>query len=197
MTIKKETELMHAIIIYCLRCQDEGDMHALHEMGFGPREIQVLSTLSSSDQIRLASTRAHFMNIVLNQEIYWRMIDFINRENERDAIVNQLIQNHAPLPLMHSLTGMSNKQYTLKRRQFGMLASQAGRPPSPSEETTNLVWEKLKSITSQSDSFGPKQFMQLYEDLEKKVSLRVIWNLFSHWESDGALKVSRGPNPNV
>ncbi len=194
MTIKKETELMHSIIIYCLRCQEEGDFHALKEMGFGPREMRALNSLSSGDQIRLASTKSHFMKIVLNQEVYWRMIDYVDQENHKEAVINQLIAFDAPLPLMHALTGMGSKQYAIKRRQAGLLGSPVGRPPIPSESTTQIVWQQLTDIAESSDSFGPKQFLDLYESLEKQIPLRVIWNLFHRWEDEGALKVNRGPN---
>ena len=194
MGIKKETELMHSIIIYCLRCQEEGDFHALKEMGFGPREIRALSSLSSADQVRLASTKSHFMNIVLNHDVYWRMIDYVDRENNKESVINKLITFDAPLPLMYALTGMGSKQYALKRRQFGLLGSPVGRPPIPPESTAELVWTQLTRITETSDTFGPKQFLDLYETLEKKISLRVIWYLFHRWEKEGALKVKRGPS---
>ncbi|MDE0310055.1 MAG: DUF2857 domain-containing protein [Acidiferrobacterales bacterium] len=193
MTIRKETELMHSIIIYCLRCQEEGDFHALKEMGFGPREMRALNALSSGDQIRLASTKSHFMKIVLNQDVYWRMIDYVDQENLKEAVINQLIAFDAPLPLMNALTGIGSKQYALKRRQAGLLGSPVGRPPIPSDSTTQLVWQQLTAITEKSDSFGPKQFLDLYESMDRKVSLRVIWNLFHRWEDEGALKVNRGP----
>lgn len=194
MSIKKETELMHSIIIYCLRCQEEGDFHALKEIGFGPREVRALSSLSSADQVRLTSTKSHFMDITLNHDIYWRMIDYVRRENDKESAINKLITLDAPLPLMFALTGMGSKQYTLKRRQSGLLGSPVGRPPIPSEDTTELVWTHLIKITESSDSFGPQQFLDLYESLEKKVSLRVIWYLFHGWEKDGSLRVKRGPD---
>ncbi len=195
MTIKKETELMHSIILYCLRCHEEGDLHALGEMGFGPPEMRALMSLSAADQVRLASTKSHFMDIRLNREVYWRMIDYVDQENNRESTINKLITYDAPLPLMHALTGMGSKQYSLKRRQFGMLKSPVGRPPVPSDDTSKSVWDKLKSIAENSDSFGPKQFLELYEGLDKKVPLRVIWLLFHRWEREGALKVKRGPSP--
>ena len=193
MSIKKETELMHSIIIYCLRCQEEGDLHALREMGFGPREVRALNSLSSSEQIRLASTRSHFMKIVLNQDVYWRMIDFVDQESHKESVINQLIAYDAPLPLMYALTGMGNRQYLIKRREFGLITSPVGRPSAPPDSTTELVWDNLTEIAKNSEKFGPKQFLDLYEVLERKVSLRVIWHLFQRWESEGTLEVVRGP----
>ena len=194
MSIKKETELMHSIIIYCLRCQEEGDLHALREMGFGPREVRALNSLSSAEQIRLASTRSHFMKIVLNQDVYWRMIDFVDQESHKESVINQLIAYDAPLPLMYALTGMGNKQYLIKRREFGLITSPVGRPSAPPDSVTELVWDNLTEIAKNSQKFGPKQFLDLYEVLERKVSLRVIWHLFQRWESEGTLEVVRGPN---
>ena len=188
MTIKKETELIHAIIVYCQRCQDEGDFPALIEMGFGPREVRALSSLSPKDALRLASTRSHFLTITVNQEIYWRMIDYLNREKTKEELIDELISNCAPLPLMHALIGMSSKQFTLKRRQFGLGSSLPGRPTIPTEDVAEKVWNDLKPILERSKAMGPAEFLELYGALQKEVPLRMIWHLFHQWDRDGTLK---------
>ena len=191
MTIKKEAELMNAIIVYCHRCHDEGDFSALTEMGFGPREMKALNSLSSADRLRLASTRTHFLNITINQEVYWRMIDYIYRENDKEALIDELVSHDAPLPMMYALTGMGSKQYSLKRRQYGLGNSPAGRPRIPTDEVADLVWTELKNIVSESTTFGPKEFLVLFNSMDKEVPLRVIWNLFYRWEKDGNLRIHR------
>ncbi len=195
MNITKETELIHAVIVYIQRCRDEGDYSALSEMGFGPRETNALTSLSSTDKLRLASIRSHFLNIELQPKLYWRMIDYIFREKERDAIIKKLIANDAPMPMMHSLTGMSSKQYSFMRRESGLETAKSGRPHSPSSETCDQVWKELKRIVSNSKDFGPREFLTLYETLNTEISLRVIWYLFHRWEEDGKLKVHRSETP--
>ncbi len=188
MTIKKETELTRAIIVYCQRCQEEGDFQALHEMGFGPREISALQSLTTTDALRLASTRSHFLTIKINPEIYWRMIDYINREHMKNRIIDDLIRNEAPLPMVHALTGMGSKEFIQKRHQYGLGVSSRGRPATPTQEIADRVWVVLQSSFESSQRLGAKEFMGIYEALNSEVSLRVIWFLTKQWDRDGSLK---------
>ena len=187
MAIKKEADLIHAFIVYCQRCYEEADFVALKEIGFGPREMKALLLLSADDKLRLATTRSHFFNISVNQDIYWRMIDYINREKDNEMIIDELISNDAPLPLMYSLTGMGSKQFILKRRQFGLTNASPGRPAIPSDEISRRVWAELVKIISNSDQFGAKEYLALFKELNKQVPLRVIWYLYHKWEKDGTL----------
>ncbi len=189
--ITKETELIHAIIVYCQRCREEGDYTALSQMRFGPLETNAIAKLSSADKLHMSSMRSHFMDIKLNTKTFWRTIDYIQREQERDAFISDLIAADAPLPMIHSLTGMGGKQYTFKRRELGLGKAPSGRPKLPGKRESDAVWKKLKTVVEKSSEFGPKEFAALYESLDKKISLRTIWHLFYQWEESGKLKVHR------
>ncbi len=188
MTITKETELINAVFVYFHRCQEEEDFTALQEMGFGPNEIRALNTLSSADELRLASTRSHFLSIRLNRKIYWRMIDYVLREKSRDAKVDELISCDAPLQLMRAITGMGTKQFNLRRNQFGLQSQPTGRPPQPTKEVQQFIWSQVEALFKRSNSFGPDEFLQIFNATERQISLRVIWNLIHTWENDGSLK---------
>ena len=153
MSINKESELIHAILIYCQRCQDEGDLPALTEMGIGAKELNALATLSSAEKLRLASTKSHFMNISLDQKIFWRMINYIQAESKKESLVDELIKKGAPLGLMYALTGMGSKQFTVKRQTFGLGQQSLGRPSVPSDEVTEAVWNCLKENCGKHRSF--------------------------------------------
>ena len=191
MSINKESELIHSILMYCQRCQDEGDFPALTEMGFGLNEVDALLSLSPSDKLRLAATKSHFLKIELDQKIFWRMIHYIQAENKKETLSDELIKNDAPLPLMYALTGMGSKTFSLKRRKFGLEKMSPGRPAAPSEETTEAVWKELKRIVKNSQYFGAKEFLEIYYQLNKEVPLRVIWYLFHEWEASGSLNIQR------
>ena len=188
MTIRKETELVKAIIVYCQRCQEEGDIPALREMGFGPREVNALQSLTTSDALRLASTRSHFLTIRIDTEIYWRMIDYMNREQAKRRLIEDMIRKEAPLPMMHALTGMGSKEFVLQRRKCGMGNSPPGRPAIPTPEVVDKVWTALQNSLMKNKVLGPEEFMEIYEDLESEVPLRVIWFLTRQWDRDGTLK---------
>ena len=189
MSINKESELIHSILVYCQRCQDEGDFSALTEMGFGLNEVEALLELSAADRLRLASTKSHFLKIELDQKLFWRMIHYIQAENKKETLSDELIKNDAPLPLMYALTGMGSKTFSLKRRKFGLDRMTPGRPATPSEEATEAVWKELKSIVEKSQYFGAREFLEIYYQLNKEVPLRVIWYLFHEWEVAGSLRI--------
>ena len=191
MNLNKESELINAIIVYFHRCQEEGDYSALQEMGFGPSEVRALNSLSSADKLRLTSTKSHFLSIDLNQKIYWRMIDYILREKDKESVIDELISCDAPLQLMRSLTGMGNKQFNHRRRQFGMATQLPGRPPQPSMEVEKSVWLEVEKSLKNTASFGPEEFLNIFDGLKRQVSLRVIWSLIKEWENDGSLRQIR------
>jgi len=187
MTISKETELMNSIIVFFHRCEEEGDYNALFEMGFGASEVRALSSLSTADALRLASTKSHFLKITLNRDIYWRMIDYILREREKETILEELIRCDAPFAMLRSLTGMNSKQFKLKRSQLGLPALQAGRPRRPSLEAEKSVWAKLNQLPAHITDLGAQQFLEIFYQLDRQIPLRTIWNLYQEWELDGAL----------
>lgn len=194
MTINKETELMNSIVVFFHRCEEEGDYNALYEMGFGPSEVRALGSLSTTDKLRLASTKSHFLTISLNRETYWRMIDYILREKESEAMIDELIRYDAPVNMIRSLNGMSNKQFKLRRRQLGLSSLSPGRPPQPSLEVEKSIWKAVEISMNRSPNFNAKEFLEIFNALDQKVSMRIIWNLVQEWESDGILKRLRNHN---
>ena len=112
---------------------------------------------------------------------------------------DKLIANDAPLPMMFALAGMGSKQYMSLRKKYG-LGKIVLEPKVPTAEVEDAVWHELKFMTTLGlTTFGAEQFDNLYNALDKKVSLRVIWNLFYKWERTGNIKVNRGPfvNPKL
>ena len=188
MAINKESELMNSVVVFFHRCEEEGDYNALFEMGFGPKEVRALSSLSVSDMLRLTSTKSHFLNIQLNRDIYWRMIDYTLREKERESVIDDLILCGAPLQLIRFLTGMGSKQFKIRRRQLGLSPQPPGRPALPTLETEKRVWKEVEALIDQTPGFGPREFLGIYYALDRQVSLRIIWNLFDEWDHDGTLK---------
>ncbi len=187
MTINKENELIQAAITYFQRCHDEGDFSALQEMGFGPREVRAMASLTQAEKLRLASTKSHFLKIDLNQSVYWRMIDYILRESNLETLIDDLISNGAPLTMVYSLCGIGSRQYHLKRHQFGLPNLSAGRPCNPSEQDAISVWNELENVMRKSRHVGAKEFLDLFRALDQKVSLLDIWQLFKQWSQDGTI----------
>ena len=96
----KESDLVTAILMYALRCLAEGDQIALRNMNFGPREIEALRAMTLADLYRVESLRAHCLNIALNREVYWPMMDHLRQQRETEETEQVLIAADAPLEMM-------------------------------------------------------------------------------------------------
>ena len=71
----KEADLVTAVLMYAMRCLAEGDQAALRNMNFGVKEIEALREMRVADLYRVESLRAHCLEIALNRQVYWPMID--------------------------------------------------------------------------------------------------------------------------
>ena len=74
MMTSKEAQLTSAVMVYALRCLQEGDQGALRDMNFGPAEIRALQDLSMGDLCHLEKVRAHCLSVALNRDVYWPML---------------------------------------------------------------------------------------------------------------------------
>ena len=59
MSANKEIELVTAVLLYAVRCFAEGDLNALKEMNFGPKELGALNEISMSDLYRTRMLATH------------------------------------------------------------------------------------------------------------------------------------------
>ena len=65
--------------MYAMRCLAEGDQAALRNMNFGVKEIEALREMRVADLYRIESLRAHCLEIALNRDVYWPMIEHLER----------------------------------------------------------------------------------------------------------------------
>ena len=114
----KESDLTAAVLIYAIRCLAEGDQAALRNMNFGPREIEALREMNLADLYRIESLRAHCLDIVLNRDVYWPMIEHLRRQRESEELQQVLIAADAPLEMMQTLFGLGSREYTRLRRML-------------------------------------------------------------------------------
>ncbi len=188
MPINKETELIRSIMIFFHRCAEEGDYDALYEMGFGPSEVRALSSLSTADTLRLASMKSHFLMIKLDRSLYWRLIDYILRENAQEKLINELVNCDASPQMMHALTGMNRNQFKIKRFQLGLPYYKRGRPAIPTLEVEKMVWQAVQRKLQATKDLGPQEILDIFNALKRQVDLRTIWILIRDWDSDGSLR---------
>lgn len=184
MSATKETELVTAVLVYAVRCLAECDHHALRAMNFGPREVVALQQMNLADLYRVGSLRAHCLTVELNRDVFWPMLEHLQRKREVEETERKLIAADAPLEMMNALFGVSSREYTRTRQMLGVAPS-VGRPPEPDEHVANLVWEAWAKRVQESGPtlLSPEAYLAIHE--ETGASLRAVWQLTQRWAEHG------------
>lgn len=195
MSASKEAELVTAVMLYAVRCFAEGDLAALKEMNFGPKELGALREISMGDLFRARALTAHCLQVRLNREIYWPMLDHLRREREADEAQKELVQADAPLEMLQTLFATSAHEYTRLRRML-TVNPVFGRTPEPDEAQEATLWAAWKRLGADSSvALKPAEYLALHR--ETGISIRIIWNLIERWRAYGDVErpESRGGAP--
>ena len=186
----KEADLVTAVLMYAMRCLAEGDQAALRNMNFGPKEIEALREMKLADLYRIESLRAHCLEIALNRQVYWPMIDHLRTQRESEETLQSLIAADAPHEMLQILFGLNARDYGRLRRTLSVDPS-VGRPPEPDEENSHRLWQ-VWSKRVEGDESGlltPEVYLEIH--VETGLSLRAIWNLTQRWAQYGHLNGRR------
>ena len=179
----KESELVMAVLMYAVRCQLEGDLAALRDMNFGPKEIAALRDMKLGDLCRVESLRAHCLAIGLNRDVYWPMIANLRDRRESEELQHALITADGPQEMLQSLFGMSSREYTRLRRSL-IDSPIVGRPPDPDEAAAAQLWQAWQAIDRDGDEpMDAGEYLKLHDDTG--LSLRIIWRQIQRWSAYG------------
>lgn len=180
MSATKEAELTSAVLMYALRCLQEGDQTALREMNFGPAEVKALSGMSMSDFCQLESLRAHCLSVALNRDVYWPMMSQLKSRRESESLQHELIAADASLDMMQTFFGMSGREYA-KLRKTLMVKVTTGRPLEPDDEEIEKLWSAWREREDQVHDglLPPHEYLRIHE--ETGVAIRAIWRQARTW----------------
>lgn len=187
MSQQKEAELMTAVLLYAMRCLVEGDQAALRSMNFGPKEMEALKGMNLADLYRIDSLRTHCLQVHLNRQVFWPMVEHLQEQRVSEELQQQLIRADAPLEMMHCLFGMGGREYTRWRRLLTLEPS-VGRPPELDEMTNHRLWYAWKTLIDQQEEnewheLNAEEYLSLYRETD--IPLRAIWILSQRWYRDG------------
>lgn len=184
----KESDLVTAVLMYALRCLTEGDYPALRNMNFGPREIEALREMSLSDLYRIESLRGHCLQIALDRQVYWPMMNHLRQQRASEEAQQALIAEDAPLEMMQALFGLGPREYSRMRRMLSVAPS-VGRPPEPDEESSHRLWHAWVDRVGENETgpLSPTTYLELHA--ETGLSMRAIWTLTQRWDQYGDLDV--------
>ena len=182
----KEADLITAVLMYAMRCLAEGDQAALRNMNFGIKEIEALREMRVADLYRIESLRAHCLEIALNREVYWPMIEHLSEQRAMEDTIQALIVADAPQEMMQILFGLSPRDYTRLRRIL-LVDPSIGRPPELDEASSHTLWEAWSSRVDGEESglLTATQYLAIHE--ETGLSIRAIWGQTQRWAQYGHL----------
>ena len=176
----KEAELTSAVMMYALRCMQEGDQTSLREMNFGPAEVQALRDMSMGDLCQLESLRAHCLSVALNRDVYWPMMSQLRRRRESEELQHTLISADASLEMMQTFFGMSGREYA-KLRKTLLVKVSTGRPAEPNDDDIEKLWAAWREREEQvrDGLLPPEEYLNIHQ--ETGVSVRAIWRQTRTW----------------
>jgi hypothetical protein len=182
----KEADLVIAVLMYAMRCLAEGDQTSLRNMNFGVKEIDALRDMRVADLYRIESLRAHCLEIALNRQVYWPMIEHLAEQRTMEDTIQTLISADAPQEMMQVLFGLNQRDYTRLRRTL-LVDPTIGRPPELDEEGSHQLWEVWSSRVDGEESglLTPVQYLDIHH--ETGLSMRAIWNQTQRWAQYGNL----------
>lgn len=188
MSASKEADLVTAVMLYAVRCFAEGDLHALKEMNFGPKELGALREISMGDLFRAGELTTHCLQVRLNRAVYWPMLDHLRRERETEAIQRELVEADAPLEMMNALFGISAHEYTRLRRLLTVNPA-VGRTPEADEAQSAALWDAWQALGPEvTVNMTPTDYLTLYRTTG--ILPRILWNLIQRWLAYGATDVT-------
>ncbi len=176
----KEAELTSAVMMYALRCLQEGDQSALREMNFGAAEVKALQDMSMGDLCHLESLRAHCLKVALNRDVYWPMMAQLKRRRESEELQHALIAADAPHDMMRTFFGMSGREYARLRKTL-MVRITTGRPTEPNEDEIDRIWSAWREREDKVKDglLPPEEYLAIHE--QSQVALRAIWRQTRTW----------------
>ena len=182
----KEADLVIAVLMYAMRCLAEGDQTSLRNMNFGVKEIDALRDMRVADLYRIESLRAHCLEIALNRQVYWPMIEHLVEQRSMEDTIQTLISADAPQEMMLILFGLNQRDYTRLRRTL-LVDPAVGRPPELDEESSHRLWETWSNLADGEETglLTPAQYLDIHQ--QTGFAMRAIWNQTQRWAQYGNL----------
>ena len=184
MASNKEADLTTAVLLYAMRCLAEGDQQALRMMNFGPKELDALKDMNLADLYRVDNLGAHCLQVDLNRDVFWPMLDNLRHQRESEGLQRELIVTDAPMKMMQGVCGISWGERARWRRVLTVSPS-VGRPPEPDEAATHNLWYAWQGHFREGEetSLAGVDYLSLQQ--ETNIGLRAIWTLIQRWEVYG------------
>ena len=173
METDKSSDFVVALVIYAMRCVEDGDAAALARMGFGPAEVEELAALRVADIGRIVKQGAELVDVKVDRRAFSDMVRRIRAEGLAADWEQTLIRADAPFEMMARLFGTSERDYRKWRQLYAV--SSTGRTPEPSEEEETRLWRVLakRMQSARRKVLSPAEYLAVSR--ECGASLRTVW----------------------
>ena len=178
----KEAGLVSSVFMYAIRCLAEADWTALRAMHFGPREIEALREMSMADLYRIEAVRGHCLEIRLDRQAWWQMIEHVRDQRKAEEALHSLVAADAPQEMLQVLFGIHARTYGRLRRSLSVAPS-VGRPAEPDEESVNRLWQAWPGQKEDETVADPEIYLKVHH--ETGIPMRAIWTLTQRWAQYG------------
>lgn len=171
--MNKAGDFVVALVLYTMRCIEEGETDRLVRMGFGAAEIEELAALRLGDIQRMARLESHGLDIRVDRLAFANMIRRIRTDGNAQEWEHRLIRADAPLDMMRSLFGTGSREYTRLRELYDV--SSTGRPREATEDEEARLWPVLarRLPASRDGVLPPVEYIAISEELG--IPLRTVW----------------------
>ena len=169
----KAGDFVAALVIYAMRCVQDGETETLARMGFGPAEVASLAGLRFGDLKRIEKLRSHFLDIRVDRAAFADLIRRIHSDGFSTEWEHALICAEAPFEMMRCLFGTTTRGYTNLRQLFGV--SSVGRPREPTDAEAATLWRLIvrRLRTSGREALLPADYLAISQQCG--VPLRTVW----------------------
>ena len=177
---EREGDLARAVLLYAVRCLEDGNVDRLRAIGLGGDEAALLGSLSLKELSRAGILCAHGVWLRVDPEILRVVVGHLQSTRRTEELQRRLILADAPREMMHRMFGMSSREFAELRRQLGV-ATGVGRPAELDETAEHRLWHAMAGrLGSDPDSpLEPEQVLELHA--ETGVPLRAIWSRARSW----------------
>ena len=182
----KESDLTISALLFAMRCVAEGDLGTLARMRFGADEVEALKQLSIADLYRADSLSAHCLNISLDRDVYWPLVNHLKRNQVMESTIGALIAADAPKEVLGKYFGMGSREFVARRKAIGLFSG-VGRPANLTEAEAQELWDAIQELglSSEVDALKADEILQLHQ--VTGFPIRSIWRALRTWEEFGSM----------
>ena len=141
-------------------------------------QVARLERLTLRELQALSQVRTHFLDVSIDSTCFDRVLDHMERNKDQEALQDALIRLRAPLAMMRAFFGVTNAEYAARRKLLGLAGTGVGRPPAPSEEDEQRVWQAWQA---QAHLAVEQRYLQVGQTTG--VPLNTVWALIRSWEA--------------